>query len=293
MKKRYLLAGLVVVASVAIGLLVAVRHADSDGQVVKEVNAQVRPVRRIAEAKPVRRSKLGSAKKSSVVRKSARKPLVEVEDVRLSAEDTQIADALQTASDDNDFKAVQKAVEAAVASRNPVLLKRAVEACRWFGEKALSELTAIAAVGHELAEKLMPTSSESSDRNDSAEGTEDISETVDAVIQESMDGIESALMEIESDAVKAKLVSQYMKTTSDEDMLTLLEGQLNTVLDEKLVVEAAVDIITTGSGSAVNHAKEVYKFQTGEDYTTPEAAQTWLSEKSAEAAASNETAEAE
>ena len=37
-------------------------------------------------------------------------------------------------------------------------------------------------------------------------------------------------------------------------------------------------VITTAAGNAVEHAKEAYKFQTGEDYTTPEAAQAWLNE---------------
>lgn len=282
-KRWYFPVGLAVaLACAAIGLLVAVRHSDSDGGVVVESNDKVRPSRRIAEAKPARRSNPVSVKAAPGTRASVRELLVE--DVRLSAEDAKIADALQAASDDNDFRAVQKSIEAAMSSRNPALLKRAVEACRWFGEKALPELTAISALGHELAAKRVQASSGSSDGSDSAdsadsaEGTEVDAEALDEVIHESMDGIESALTEIESDAVKAKLVSQYMKATSDEDMLTLLEGQLNTVLDEKLVIEAAVDVITTATGNAVEHAKAAYEFQTGEAYTSREAAQQWLDE---------------
>lgn len=252
--------------------------------------------------KVVRRKLLGKRAKSHNL------PSVQDPDENWSPAEKKLADELQQALDDEDFAATQRLSLEAAKSENLQIVRRAVDALKWFGPKALPELTVLAAKCLEIAERARQRAKgsgrSSSSSSNSSGGSGGFSEAVGAeggdeadlattdaetaaegmieeaedVLQMSMDAIEEKLGEIENDAEKAKLVSQYMKATSDEDMLTLLEGQLNTIPDEKLVIEAAVDVITTATGNAVEHAKAAYEFQTGEAYTDREAAQRYLDE---------------
>ena len=228
----------------------------------------------------------------------------------LSPAEQKIADDMQSALDDENFKGVKAQVEKALASGNLELLKQAVEAAKWFGPKSLSELTAIAAAasgyladkagrgnktnktrgtshtGRAGGETAVEGAAQKAGAEAAVEGDaqEAGAEAAEELEQLALDAISEKLAEIENDGEKAALIQAYMKATSDENILTTLSGELKTILDEQLVVKTALDLIENGSAAAKAAALEVYEFETGDAYTTSEAAQNWLAEKAAEAA---------
>jgi len=251
-----------------------VRSGNDAPAVADSTAAETRPSQPSKSKKSVKSAKNASPKSLGGKESPSVCLSDEEEGKTLSPAEQKLMDDLQDSLDKEDFKTVQRLSKQAEKSRNPKIIQRAVEACKWFGPKSLPELTALAAACADLA--MNPASGAA--RGASEEELAQVKESADEAMQDAFGAIEETLGAVESDAEKAALVSQYMKATSDEDMLSLLEGQLNTVLDEQLAVSAAVDVITTGSGKAVEHAKEVYRFQTGEDYVSPEAADKWLQE---------------
>ena len=275
-----------ILAVLAIGAVVFLMSGDSSPSVAADESTSSgrKGIQTVKPAKAGRKAKVrdGAAKRKSHTKaKKAsddEKPKLNEDDDGLSPEHRKVADALQEALDVENFKAVQRATALAIASKNPKLLKKAVEACKWFGSKSLAELTSIAAACAQGSAEASRNSGADAGKGSSSEDGENLQAEFEEAEQFAFEGIEEKLGEIENDAEKAALVREYMKATSDADMLTLLEGQLNTVLDEKLAIEAAIDVIENGSAAAAEHAKAVYEFQTSETYTGREAAQQWLNE---------------
>ena len=172
-------------------------------------------------------------------------PEVEVSDNdgTLSVEDQRTMDAIQEALDDEKFEAVSKLAVSAQSNPSAEVRQKAVEALQWFGEKALPEL--------------MPYL---------ADADEDVHSAA-------MNAVEPALMQGEDDEEKAKHIETILmlKGVCGKDGLSMLSGQLKALSDSALAVATAVRTIESKANpSAVDEMKEVYKFHTDEDYTTPE-----------------------
>lgn len=176
-------------------------------------------------------------------------------DGSLSAEDQRVVDAIQEALDDEKFEAVSKLAVSAQSSPSAEVRQKAVEALQWFGERALPELVPYLA--------------------DADEG----------VHSAAMNAVEQAFMQMEDEKAKARHIESLLmlKGVCSEDGLAMLSGQMNALSDSALAVATAVRIIESKANpQAVDEMKEVYRFHTDEDYTTPEAAEKWYAEKMAE-----------
>lgn len=225
-------------------------------------------------------------------------PLLAKADDGLSEEIRKTAEELQKALDEEDFEKVQEVIGKVIESKNLFLLRNAISAARWFGVKALPELTGLAAAISSLSRGRRSASSVAGGGAgggivdpligggdagggdaggvDPGTGSVDPGE-VEALQLEAMSAIEQQLNSIEDNAERGELLAKYMKASSDEDVLILLSGQLKTILDDAVVLDAVVEIIENGgSPESVVSAKDVYKFMTGADYSGVDAAQHWL-----------------
>ena len=176
-------------------------------------------------------------------------------DNTLSAEDEKTVDAIQAALDDEKFDAVSRLAASVQSNPSVEVRLKAVEALQWFGEKALPELVPYLADGDE------------------------------EVHSAAMDAVEQALMQVEDEKAKARHIESLLMLNGvcSKDGITMLSGQLNALSDSAVAVATAVRIIESKSNPhAVDEMKEVYKFHTDEDYTTPKAAEKWYADKMAD-----------
>lgn len=206
-------------------------------------NARHAQPKRVTEARPNAQGSASSA--ASEAEASAN-------DNTLSAEDEKTVDAIQEALDDEKFEAVSKLAVSAQSSPSAEVRQKAVEALQWFGERALPELVPYLA---------------------------DADEEVHSA---AMNAVEQALMQIEDEKVKARHIESLLmlKGVCSKDGLAMLSGQMNALSDSALAVATAVRIIESKANPhAVDEMKEVYRFHTDEDYTTPEAAEKWYADK--------------
>ena len=176
-------------------------------------------------------------------------------DSTLSAEDQKTKDAIQTALDDEKFDAVSRLAASAQSNPSAEVRQKAVEALQWFGEKGLPDLVPYLA-----------------DRDEEVRSA-------------AMDAVEQAFMQVEDEKAKARHIESLLmlKGVCSKDGMAMLSGQLNSLWDSVVAVATAVRIIESKANPyAVDEMKEVYKFHTDEDYTTPEAAEKWYADKMAE-----------
>lgn len=167
----------------------------------------------------------------------------------ISAKDQRVVDEIQSALDDESFDAVKRLAAMSQNSSTAEVRQKAVDALEWFGEQALPELVPFL-----------------------ADADEDVRSSA-------MNAVEQALMQIEDEGEKARHIESLamVKGACNESGLAMLSGQLNSLSDSTIAVATAVRIITSNANpSAVNEMKEVYRFHTEENYTTPEAAEKWL-----------------
>lgn len=273
------LVAMVAIAGATVALTVALMGTSADEFDETVEREATKPIDSAASAKKAGAAAAKKTRKSKTPVTEAKGGKAEKHDVssdvdKLAPELRALAEELDKALDEEDFKKVSELAAQAARSGNPILLRKAVESCKWFGPKSLSDLAMLTGSCLKLATEARNALKADPTSVSAVEASEDAED----VLQDSYMAIEEKLGEIEDEAEKASLVGKFMKTAYDEDVLTMLEGQLNSIVDEKLLVETAVDVIANGSGAAAEHAKESYKFQTGEDYTTPEAAKAWIAE---------------
>lgn len=170
-----------------------------------------------------------------------------VPELAMSVEERGIYDGIQKAMDDGNAATVVELCRKIDYRSNRELREQAVTALGWFDGKTMSELTPFL-----------------------ADPDEDIAS--DALFQ-----WQEALHEIESEAARASVVGQAMGILNDENALRQLAMELNTI-DEKLAVDTLVQVIAGKNPAGVAAGKEAYEFVTGEEFTTPEAANKWLQE---------------
>lgn len=169
----------------------------------------------------------------------------------LSPEARKLYDELQTASDNEKLSDAIRLAEIAQTNDTPAVRMKAIEVLRWFGEAALSNLPLFLV---------------------------DEDEDVRAA---AMDAVDGGLSDIEDETRRSELIERFLliRGACTDDGVKMLSGQLNELSDERQSVATAVRILESSSDPLViAEMKEVYHFQTGEDYVSPEAAEAWLQE---------------
>ncbi len=167
----------------------------------------------------------------------------------LSPRDRACVEAIQAALDDNDYARLMPSINTAAKSASPDVRAQAVEALRWFGKAALSELTLFMA------------------------------DADDDVRTSACDAWTSALFEVEDPALKGKLVESAMEILTDADQLESMIMEIND-LPEAQQVDILTRLIEGSNKAAADAAREHYEFVTGEPYESRDAAQKWLLENS-------------
>ena len=210
--------------------------ATAKGRTTAKERAQTTKARRIAE-RP----------RSAVRERAQTPPKLAVEDENLSPRDRACVEAIQAALDDNDYARLLPAVTTAAKSASSDVRAQAVEALRWFGKVALSELTMFM-----------------------ADADEDVRTSA-------CDAWTSALSEIEEPALKGKLVVSAMEILTDADQLESMIMEIND-LPNSAQMDILTRLIEGGNKAAAEVAREHYEFLTSEPYEGIDAARKWLQE---------------
>lgn len=244
MKKLcYITIALVAVVGVAIYLFTCDHDAETK-------NTRIRLSREGKKSeygeRAVRRAIAGKIKKSSK-NKTGSKKSVELFS-HLPPADRRLAQTVQDALDNNDFRSVVRATEAALKSSNPEVRENAVEALGWFGAEALPELTPLMA-----------------DKNDD-------------VAEAAMNSWQLALSEIESDDTKAKIAEAAMPSLYNTDALKMIVTEITGQDDELKIMQSLVNLMQCGNEKVVAVVKEEYESMTGDAWTGFDAAEAWLQE---------------
>ena len=163
----------------------------------------------------------------------------------LPPRDSECVTAMQAALDAEDYRALIPLVTTASKSASSDVRAQAVEALRWFGKKALAELTMFMA------------------------------DSDDDVRTSACDAWTSALFEVEDPALKGKLVVSAMEILTDADQLESMVMEIND-LPNSAQMEILTRLIEGGNKVAAEVAREHYEFVTGEPYESRDAAQKWL-----------------
>lgn len=232
-------------AALAVWCLLTRRpQADSTAPSDASSTAETEP-RRIAGTR-TNRPKRSAAR----TRAESGKPSLDLDDDELasfSPDERKVAERIQGALDDDDYRLLLPAIEAAAKSANAALREKAVEALSWFGKKALPELTLFMA-----------------DPNDDIR-----SAACDAWIM--------ALPEIDDDRLRGETVLSAMKVVRDRDELDRMVTEI-TDLPNVQQLPILIQLIGGPNAAAAAAAREHYEFVTGDAYESVETAQKWLDE---------------
>lgn len=257
MKHKKLLVGGGVVAIAGAGWLLATvllpssgakASADGDTGAARAIAA----AKERTTAKEAARARRIAERPRTTPRNTAKTPpKLAVADANLSPRDRACVEAIQAALDDNDYARLMPSINTAAKSASPDVRAQAVEALRWFGKAALSELTLFMA------------------------------DADDDVRTSACDAWTSALFEVEDPALKGKLVESAMEILTDADQLESMIMEIND-LPEAQQVDILTRLIEGSNKAAADAAREHYEFVTGEPYESRDAAQKWLLENSAD-----------
>ncbi len=247
MKKQivWYVAGVLIAAAVT-WLVVAPTETDKKKDAPSKEEGQRRK-KSFAEAK-AERAKARLAKKQGLKRavKEKRENVIE-ENEEFTPDEQQLADKIESAVDEDKFKALQAEIEAAANSTNAALRQAAVDALSWFGVKALPELTLFMA-----------------DVNDDVRNA-------------ACDAWTASISEIQDVNVRGSAVLSAMSVVHDRDQLDAMVMEINDMTNQQQL-EILTQLIEGKNKLAAEAAKEHYEFVTGEAYESVEAAQKWLDE---------------
>ena len=180
----------------------------------------------------------------------------------LKGKDHQLAEAMQSALDADNYRGVMHLIDKAMSSENPEVRSLLVDALGWFGAEALPELTVMM-----------------------ADADSDVAESAQA--QWSV-----ALAEIDNSERRMEIGMVVMGTLTDEDTLEHISGEVsNSALeyidgeedpvrqDEKriVVVQALLDIMDSGREPCAEAAAETYEEITGYPWLGIDEAELYLS----------------
>ena len=166
-------------------------------------------------------------------------------ETELTEQERKVFDDIQAAMDSDDSAQVRKLCATITAASKRELREQAVVALGWFDGETMAELTPF------LVDP-------------------DESIASDALFQ-----WQESLNQISSDAQKASLIASAMNILTDDSALDQL-SLLYAGLDERIAVQSLVGVISGSNAPGVEKGKEMYEHITGENYTTPEAAEKWL-----------------
>lgn len=165
----------------------------------------------------------------------------------LPPRDRACLESIQAALDDEDYPKLVPLVAEAARSARADVRARAVGALRWFGKKALAQLTKFMA-----------------DRDDD-------------VRTEACDAWTAGLSEIDDAATKGALVASAMEALTDTDQLESMIMEINDLPNSKQI-EILTRLIEGDNKAAADVAREHYEFVTGDPYENTASAQKWLAE---------------
>lgn len=185
-----------------------------------------------------------------------------------SPADRKLADAVQSALDDDNFEQTRKAALAAMKSENPEVRQEAVDALGWFGDKALVDLTKA------MADK-------------------------DPDVAEAARGqVENALMGLEDDDRAVVLAGEYVNLfAEDEEAVTMFAGVLSSAGSRIIdpddsdsaadvakakgnragIVDIVAEMIGKG-GKLAEKGRELYEEIAGDEWTDRAAADKWAND---------------
>ena len=166
----------------------------------------------------------------------------------LKPEERQMLDELNEAMCEDDLETVSFAAEEFAKHPNPVMRRAAVEAISWFGDKGLADMAVFL-----------------------VDGDEEVAELA-------KERWSLGVQEVEDEQEKATLAKLGMLYVTDEDALTTFMGDLTMVDDDLKVMQVLVDLIEEGTPESAAVAREQYEWMTGDEYTTVDAADSWLQE---------------
>ena len=182
--------------------------------------------------------------------------------IDLPLAERKLAEAVQTALDNDDYDATLKAATKALNSTNVSLRLHAVEALGWFGKRALAEITPCMADPDE------------------------------EVAQAAVNAWELGLSEIDSAKDRFDISLMALTTISEKDALRTIGCQfsnaatdiLEEIEDEKTasdkrveIIQSVADMICGDQSARSETAREIYEDITGHEWVSVEEAELYLS----------------
>lgn len=181
----------------------------------------------------------------------------------LTGVDRRFAEAVQTALDNDDFKATVEAVQKAMTSTNVEVRINAVEALAWFGTEALPELTAC--------------------MTDADEEVRQVAESEWELAIQGIDALDT----------RFRIVTLAFSKLVDKDQLSSFGGLMDSAATEWIdsaerkeiederrfeVVQALVDIIEGENKKTAEAACEIYESVTGSEWKGIDEAERYLAD---------------
>jgi len=169
----------------------------------------------------------------------------------LAPADRETLKKVQQAMEDENIGMLRTAARAALQSQTDEVRSDTVDALGWFGVRAMDDLLPF---------------------------------MVDAnadIAQSALDNWTTALGEIEDGKRRCTLIEGVMRVLTDKDALESLVVEFNES-ETFDVIQSLVNLIGSGNRASAEVAREHYEFLTGEEYTTVEAANAWVSENCTE-----------
>jgi len=201
------------------------------------------------KAKSMARRDLDAAKLRAKLRTVSKgNATVDIPENPLTDDERRILEAANEAVSERDMVMAQKVAAEALKSADPRVRTAAVETLSNFGEAGLPE----------LADFLIDKDPE--------------------VAALAADRFELCAQEISDDREIAAVIKLAMLTVNDPDKLASFGGTMMLCADQQVVISALSDVIAQGTPNQASAAKDVYANTTGDEWTSPEAAQTWLKE---------------
>lgn len=191
----------------------------------------------------------GSTRRRMEIEKKALKSDM-IDLVQLDYEETlaePLKDEIQSALEEDDFKALLTLLPRARESNNAEVRLDLVEALGWFGKEAMLELLPMMADPDE------------------------------SVAEAAVDNWKFALSDIEDEKEKSVNVEMVMKGLRNKDALESVVMELDDC-DDVVEIQALVNVIESGNPIAAEVAREHYEFITDEKYIDLETANRWLTQ---------------
>ena len=214
--------------------------------------ADASPLSRLPRPTKGRTSPQSRPKPTLSIAAPAAGEIVEEEEDTRTPEERKLAEKIEKALDNEDFKLAISCAAEAQACANAEIRQSMVDTLGWFGSRAIPELTPFL-----------------------ADADEDVRDS--ALMEWS-----NAISDVEDDAERIRIVELAMQALSDEDQLEDISGEYIGV-DEALAVGSLLNVIEGGGTAAgIAKAKETYEFVTGEEFTNRADAENWVREQQAE-----------